>query len=206
MRLGHFFKRRAIKATRFDDLVQDKNLHILDVGCGNGKVLCELKERGFKHLFGVEPDRELIKNIPSDITVLPKPAEDLPFEDGSMDVIFIYGVLHHLKGEEAWEQSFSEIDRVLKDGGLLFIIEPASSLVYRLMAWSSRLAGVLYRPWGAVAKAIEIERNELFPFMRNFRTYRGYVYSASYDILVDRHSLFVSPIVQWMLSAQKQGG
>jgi ubiquinone/menaquinone biosynthesis C-methylase UbiE len=41
-------------------------------------------------------------------------AENLPFEDGTFDIVYSFGVLHHT---ENTEQAISELHRVLKPGG-----------------------------------------------------------------------------------------
>lgn len=48
-----FYPNRPLRS--LNRIVRELNLRILDVGCGAGVFLCELKELGFKNLLGVDP-------------------------------------------------------------------------------------------------------------------------------------------------------
>ena len=57
----------------------------------------------------------------------------LPYADGSIDVITMNSVLHHIKGTERFRE---EIDRVLKPGGLFFVgHEPNALFRERKILW-----------------------------------------------------------------------
>lgn len=202
---GAFFKRRALRASGFYSLVPDKKAQILDVGCGSGQLLIEWSRRGFSDLYGVEPDPELTRQIPATIHVETAPAQKLPFETGKFDVVFFYGVLHHIPRAD-WPLAFSEFDRVLKPGGLLFILEPGIAPVYHLMWAVSKIAGAIRRRWGIVAKSIDLEREEIFPFMRHYGFFEQKILDSDYKVLVNRRTPFVSPIVHWFMSCRKKVG
>ena len=201
-RVGAFFKGRALRASGFYNLVADKDASILDVGCGTGRVLVEWSSQGFSRLYGVEPDAELTRKIPNGIHVATAAAQKLPFETGMFDVVFVYGVLHHIP-MAGWPLAFAEMDRVLKPNGLLFILEPAISTVYRLMWAVSKVAGVMRRRWGMMARAIDLEREEIFPFMRNHGFFERHLRDLGYEFLVNRRTPFVSPIVHWFVTCRK---
>lgn len=202
-RIGKFFKNNAIKAARFNEIVKDKGLRILDVGCGSGKFLESLLESGFVNLSGIEPDPELTKGISDRIKIINCPAERILFDNNSFDVVFIYGVLHHLKGKEAWAQSFNEIDRVLRPGGHLFILEPCSPFVYRTLQLSAGLFGLMSSAARMLGDVIREESPELYDFMKNYRTYERFIQEKKYSVIVNRRTIFLSPIVQWILTARK---
>jgi SAM-dependent methyltransferase len=70
-------------------------------------------------------------------------SEDLPFEDGSFDIVYSYGVLHHTPNTE---KALSEAYRVLKPGGTALI------MLYNLTAWTSWNLWAMhcllkFRPW-----------------------------------------------------------
>lgn len=44
-------------------LPKDKKAHILDIGCGNGNILCALKKRGYQHLQGIDLDEDVVKLV-----------------------------------------------------------------------------------------------------------------------------------------------
>lgn len=75
--------------------------------------------------------------VTSDILDLPHldrrfSALDMPFDDGTVDAFFMWGVLHHLPDARAF---FSEVTRCLKTGGKILMVEsactPWSRFIYR---------------------------------------------------------------------------
>jgi ubiquinone/menaquinone biosynthesis C-methylase UbiE len=201
--IGKFFKNRAINAARFHEIVCDKELKILDVGCGAGRFLISLMENGFLNLSGIEPEKELTKTIPKQIKIVNCPAEQILFDDNSFDVVFIYGVLHHLKGKDAWLKSFNEIDRVLKQGGHIFIMEPCSKFVYKTLELSSKVFGFASDPIRILGEIIKEESKELYDFIDNYKIYEKFIYEKGYEVIVNKRTIFTSPIVQWILTARK---
>ncbi|NQY66134.1 MAG: class I SAM-dependent methyltransferase [Flavobacteriales bacterium] len=57
-------------------------------------------------------------------------AEKMPFEDATLDSIFMVNVLHHIPD---CEQFFNEVQRVLKPKGKLVLVEPANTIFSRLV-------------------------------------------------------------------------
>ncbi len=77
---------------------KNKNIRILEIGCGNGFFLEELSKQGFKNAYGIEPGKESVlkadKNIRKRIKVdvLKKGL----FEHGFFDVICCFHTLDHI--------------------------------------------------------------------------------------------------------------
>ena len=63
---------------------------------GPEEEVIDWSSQGFSRLGGVEPDPELTRQIPNGLHVATAPAQKLPFETGMFDVVFVYGVLHHM--------------------------------------------------------------------------------------------------------------
>ena len=61
-----------------------------------------------------------LNNDPGNLYFCTANATYLPFESGSFDAVFGFGFLHHVT---AWQQSVSEIARVLRTGGIYYIEE-----------------------------------------------------------------------------------
>ena len=80
--------------------------------------------------------KDIIPNIvTSDIMPLPCcdmtfNAEKMPFENDTHSAIFTLNVLHHIPN---CENFFEESQRILKKGGVLYLIEPANTLVSRFI-------------------------------------------------------------------------
>jgi ubiquinone/menaquinone biosynthesis C-methylase UbiE len=113
-------------AKKFLQNVEGKK--VLEIGCGNGELSVWMAKNGAS-VFGVDISDESIKiaekrsieNTTQDSThFYACPAEQLPFEDGYFDIVFINVSLHHLEVDIA----LKEFKRVLKSKGILVAIEP----------------------------------------------------------------------------------
>jgi SAM-dependent methyltransferase/uncharacterized membrane protein YbhN (UPF0104 family) len=95
----------------------------IDLGCGLGLQTAEMRRRGFA-VVGLEPSVGLLtQHRHGDAPVIAGDALRLPVRDGSVDFVFVIGVLHHLPGREAQAQALHEVARVLRPGGLLLVHE-----------------------------------------------------------------------------------
>lgn len=103
---------------------------VLEVGGGTGMNLAHYGA-GVTSLTVTEPDVSMIKRLERrvqteapDTTVLRAPAEDLPFEDGTFDVVVSTLVLC---GVDDQPRAAREIRRVLRPGGRLLFLEHVRS-------------------------------------------------------------------------------
>jgi len=95
---------------------------VLDVGCGNGGWLTQMRLCGFE-CYGCEPDSVRAQTVAS-IKGLKISATDLhgaQYPDNYFDVVHIWNVLEHVHDPMAVLQ---ETNRVLKQGGLVIISSP----------------------------------------------------------------------------------
>ena len=82
------------------------------------------------------------------------PATELPFPEGTFDLVYSHGVLHHIEGTEA---AVAEIRRVLRPGGrILVMLYHRDSVNYRLTILIVRraLAALLLIPGADLAIAL----------------------------------------------------
>jgi len=77
-------------------------------------------------------------------------AADLPFEDGSFDLVFGHAVLHHLPDLDA---AFREFRRVLRPGGVVAFCGEPSHYGDRIALWPKRGASALAPLWRALMRA-----------------------------------------------------
>ena len=109
----------------------------LSVGCGSGlfeKILRD--EHGIDIRYGVEPAHGMAEIAGKrGMEVQSGTAEDLPFEDGSIDTVILNGTPSYI---DQLELAFAEAYRVLRSGGHVVVADvPAESsygLLYRLAA------------------------------------------------------------------------
>ena len=129
---------RALK-----ELSLPPDAEILDVGTGSGKFAIWLATQGFRVLTG-EPETDTTHYAGKDWAANAEEAgvrdkirfehfdaSDMPFESGSFDAVFFFGVLHHV-AEGVRGDVFREALRVIrKDGGVVFF-EPRKALLEKM--------------------------------------------------------------------------
>lgn len=137
-----------------------KEMKILDVGCGYGRTLDELNKHGFKMLTGVDYSHAMIKR-----GLKLHPYLDLieinnhiPFSDGKFDAVLLISVLTSNITSEEQDNLISEISRILKDDGILyisdFLINHDERNIQRYNRYKDKygLYGVFELPEGAVLR------------------------------------------------------
>ncbi|RFF27650.1 MULTISPECIES: class I SAM-dependent methyltransferase [unclassified Wenzhouxiangella] len=105
---------------------------LLDVACGDGKWLRVAKGRGAK-VVGLDISEKAIeycRSLMPDGDFHCGPAEKLPFENNSFDIITCLGSLEHFLNQR---DALQEMHRVAKPNGRILILVPnADFLTYRL--------------------------------------------------------------------------
>ncbi len=102
-------------------------VRILDIGCGTGDDLMRVVSRAGGHaldLHGIEghaPYRERCRSLGIDAVSVDIEKDVFPYANGTFDIVIINQVIEHTK-EIFW--IFSEISRVLKEGGTLIVGVP----------------------------------------------------------------------------------
>jgi SAM-dependent methyltransferase len=105
-----------------------EGLRIVDFGCGSGANSVLLANRG-AHVWGVDISGDLIRLAERRMAASGRPggarfvvasAHDLPFPDGSIDIVFGIAILHHLDLQLVSRELF----RVLRPGGRAIFQEP----------------------------------------------------------------------------------
>lgn len=118
-----------------DELGLSKDARILDVGTGSGNFAIFLAPNGFDVLTG-EPDTDTSRyarqnwlanaknlGVADRIRFQPFDASDMPFEAGSFDAVFFFGVLHHV--DDALRDAVcGEALRAIGEDGAVVVFEP----------------------------------------------------------------------------------
>ncbi len=142
-----------------------RDTRILDVGTGDGNLLRTLESQGFKQVWGLEYQRELIALHPFKNRVVAASATHLSFATACMSAVIAMDVLHHLSQFQL-VPCLAEIRRVLEPGGLFFVCEPASTFFRKV------LTVLLMSPLGSLTRfsrdkraMVEQERGTLEPWL-----------------------------------------
>lgn len=131
---------------------------VLDVGCSSGYLARPLVARGCA-VVGIELDEraaEAAREVCSDVLVGDAETMELPFSEGSFDVVLCGDVIEHLRAPERF---LARIRPLLRDEGRLVLTTP------NVANWTMRL-GLLAGRWRYTERGI-LDRTHLHLFTRN---------------------------------------
>jgi ubiquinone/menaquinone biosynthesis C-methylase UbiE len=138
------------------NLVQDLTGDVLEIGVGRGDNLPYYRQA--HHVWAIEPDPEraaeaqrtaLTATVP--VTVEVAPAEALPYDDSRFDQIVASLVFCSVADPQ---QTLQELQRVLRPGGKLHLVEH----VRPTTPWLARIFGWLTPWWRRVAHNCHLDR------------------------------------------------
>jgi SAM-dependent methyltransferase len=103
----------------------DRTARLLDYGCGYGRVTALARQHGFTAVEGVDTSPGLVERarrthpgLP--FRVLPDPPR-LPHPDGGVDAVLLLAVLTCIPTDHGQRRLLTELARVLRPGGLLYV-------------------------------------------------------------------------------------
>lgn len=98
---------------------------IVDFGCGPGRFTTDLAELARCSVIGIDPIESLLNLAPAHPSVEYRRIEKgrIPVEDDAADVAWISLVLGTITDENMLRATVAEIERVLRPGGLIFLVE-----------------------------------------------------------------------------------
>jgi len=98
---------------------------ILDYGCGYGRALGYLHSNGYDDLIGVDPAPAMIaaarRNFPSIAFDVLDDYRSVNLPDGSVDAVLLFAVLTSVPPDDGQRAIISEITRLLRPKGVLYI-------------------------------------------------------------------------------------
>ena len=163
----------------------------LDAGCGGGRNAIAMARLGAASVRGVDLGGDGIKDARrrgagiASVTFQEGSIEALPFADDSFDVVWCAGVLMHTGDPE---RALAELARVLRPGGLIYLLVYATGgMRWPLISLLRPLAAEI----GLPAVEAAVQRAELAPNKR--RTYID-------DLFVPRIDFYSWPRLRCILS------
>lgn len=90
--------------------------NVIDIGCGGGRYSRYIKSKG-KEVVAVDKNIEMVNIVGLDgIESVQADMSNIPYSDGSFDMVLSIGVIHNATTEKEFEDSIREIARLLKAG------------------------------------------------------------------------------------------
>jgi ubiquinone/menaquinone biosynthesis C-methylase UbiE len=138
-----------------------RDAEIVELFCGRGNGLHALHRLGFKRIEGIDLSPRLLAQYGGEAPCTVGDCRQLPFADGSKDILIVQGGLHHLPTlPDDLEQTLSEIHRVLRKEGRLVLVEPwlTPFLKFTHLACANSIARRLSGKIDALATMIQYEQ------------------------------------------------
>jgi ubiquinone/menaquinone biosynthesis C-methylase UbiE len=113
------------------DTMDDRD--VLEVGTGIGRFTPHLADRA-RSLVGIDFSRRMVEATRQEmgahttgrVLLSQASATNLPLRDNSVDAVFASEVYFHLPGDDDFGNAMTELQRVLRPGGIAFISEALS--------------------------------------------------------------------------------
>lgn len=128
-----YYLERALKG-------RNKNkLKLLDIGCGNGFFLEEMKNSGIESVFGIEPSQSAVNKSPKSIRKNIKVSILKPnlFKDNFFDIICCFHTLDHITDPNTFLKICLQL--LKKGGAILFIVHDTDGLSVKLFGEKSAI-------------------------------------------------------------------
>lgn len=165
------------------DAYVPRGAHVLDYGCGYGRLTAELAGLGYRAVRGVDVSAALIargRREHPELDLLRWAGFPLPFEDGAFDAALLFAVLTCVPGDADQTAIAGELGRLVRPGGVLYLsdvpLQDDALNQERYARFAKRYGtyGVFETPDGGVFRHHPPER------------LRGLVRAAGFSVLAER--------------------
>jgi 2-polyprenyl-3-methyl-5-hydroxy-6-metoxy-1,4-benzoquinol methylase len=122
LKYGPYLKKFGISKLFLLEILRNfnKNISILDIGCGSGHLLLEMKSWGYSDLTGIDPFIEKDILYPSGVKILKQTVSE---HKNKYDLIMLHHSFEHMLEPHA---AFKDLNRILNVDGLLLMRIPVS--------------------------------------------------------------------------------
>ncbi len=157
----HEIQKFIARLTRLGAPQWPRDAEIVELFCGRGNGLIALDRLGFTRIEGVDLSPRLIAQFKGSAKCTVADCRKLSFADRSRDILIVQGGLHHLPAlPDDLDQTFSEMQRVLRTSGHVMFVEPWRTPFLTFVHFVSelRLVRRLSNKMDAFATMTEYER------------------------------------------------
>ncbi len=113
--------------------LKNKNWKILETGCGLGRVVKYLYDKGLKNIYGIEINQDSVawlnKSFP-DLNIEHGDILNMKYPLNSFDMVLSYGLIEHFP--DGPDAPLNALYNVLKPGGIGIITVPSFNLLRRI--------------------------------------------------------------------------
>ena len=166
------------------DFIKERDGFGIDIGCGNGRHLAIMAERG--RAAGIDISFEMLKiarRKARNALLVQADAINMPFRENTFDYALFIASLHNIKGRENRIRALKEMKRVMKEGGEGIISVWAKwqdrwrrhFAIQALYKW--RELGDIYIPW---KRGVKVER---FYHLYSMRELKKDIRKAGFEII-----------------------
>lgn len=131
----------------FNTLSITDNSRVVDIACGNGRLLQMLANKWSFHGYGVDISDKMIsqaKMLNPSMNFYVAGCEKLPFEDNFIDIMTVCASFHHFPDVEKFAK---EANRVIKQNGLIYIAE----------VYLPRVLQIIFNPFVRFSRAGDVK-------------------------------------------------
>ncbi len=164
-------------------VIDVKGKKILEIGAGTGRDSFPLVELG-ANVFQLDYSMnslKIMKRIAEDekmnVTIIGGDTFQLPFKDGTFDIIFHQGLLEHFRHEKA-EALLKENIRVLKKGGLLCVDVPQRYHIYTVIKTFLIAINKWFAGWERSFSVPELKKEMETLGLQTVHTYGEWMYPS----------------------------
>ena len=121
-----YYRSFQLPAWLCDELPENRQTRILDIGCGFGQMLLRLREKGYENLSGIDIGNESVEFCQSqqlNVCQIESIASFAEKNAGNFDLILMSHVLEHIPKNEVIP-TLESIKKMLAQGGSFIVMVP----------------------------------------------------------------------------------
>ena len=123
----NYYKKYILPQYIYNNLPEDKNAKILDLGCGLGQTLNELKKIGYKNVSGIDISDEAVKALTNLKIKITKVNDIIDFANSSnekYDFLIMSHVLEHIEKNKMIETLSAVREKLMHEGSKFMVMVP----------------------------------------------------------------------------------